>query len=182
MGLPPRQGMSRLCPLPLRDPCPAFDSCEVRHKHLRVPTSQHRHIAYSLLKRDYSSLRGGDVTIRIKPVARPEAAPALALKTGNRFLRDERMPIRRGGATIKAAFLDLVNVISEYDKAFRSPSAKARSPSAVSTIQHPVLLQPGRPLLRYRPAHLRKVPQGAPARTGTSPLSAQSHSGVGVLG
>ena len=65
------------------------------------------------------------------PVA-PEACPALVLNADFRPLSYYPLSLWSWQDTIKAVFLDRVNIVSEYDKVVRSPSFEFRLPSVVS--------------------------------------------------
>ena len=65
------------------------------------------------------------------PVA-PEACPALVLNADFRPLSYYPLSLWSWQDTIKAVFLDRVNIVSEYDQVVRSPSFEFRLPSVVS--------------------------------------------------
>jgi 5-methylcytosine-specific restriction endonuclease McrA len=78
------------------------------------------------------SVRGGEVTIHVQPVVRPEACPALVLNADFRPLSYYPLSIWCWQDAIKAVFLDRVNIVSEYDKVVRSPTFEIRLPSVIS--------------------------------------------------
>jgi 5-methylcytosine-specific restriction endonuclease McrA len=65
------------------------------------------------------------------PVA-PEACPALVLNADYRPLSYYPLSLWSWQDTLKAVFLERVNIVSEYDKVVRSPSFEFRLPSVVS--------------------------------------------------
>ena len=65
-------------------------------------------------------------------VAPPESFPALVLNADFRPLSYYPLSLWGWQDTIKAVFLDRVNIVSEYDRAVRSPSFEIRIPSVVS--------------------------------------------------
>ena len=65
------------------------------------------------------------------PIA-PEACPALVLNADFRPLSYYPLSLWSWQDTIKAVFLDRVNIVSEYDRVVRSPSFEFRLPSVVS--------------------------------------------------
>jgi 5-methylcytosine-specific restriction endonuclease McrA len=69
------------------------------------------------------------VTARLAP---PESFPALVLNADFRPLSYYPLSLWGWQDTIKAVFLDRVNIVSEYDRAVRSPSFEIRIPSVVS--------------------------------------------------
>ena len=69
--------------------------------------------------------------LQFVPVA-PEACPALVLNADFRPLSYYPLSLWSWQDTIKAVFLDRVNIVSEYDKVVRSPSFEFRLPSVVS--------------------------------------------------
>ncbi|MBB5754934.1 HNH endonuclease [Prosthecomicrobium pneumaticum] len=62
----------------------------------------------------------------------PGAHPALVLNADYRPLSYYPLSLWAWQDTIKAVFLDRVNIVSEYDVAIRSPSFQMRLPSVVS--------------------------------------------------
>ncbi len=62
----------------------------------------------------------------------PEACPALVLNADFRPLSYYPLSLWSWQDTIKAVFLDRVNIVSEYDRCIRSPSFEMRLPSVVS--------------------------------------------------
>jgi 5-methylcytosine-specific restriction endonuclease McrA len=62
----------------------------------------------------------------------PEACPALVLNADYRPLSYYPLSLWSWQDTIKAVFLDRVNIVSEYDKVVRSPTFEFRLPSVVS--------------------------------------------------
>ena len=62
----------------------------------------------------------------------PDAHPALVLNADFRPLSYYPLSLWSWQDAIKAVFLDRVNIVSEYDFAVRSPSARMRLPSVVS--------------------------------------------------
>ncbi|MFO1122280.1 MAG: HNH endonuclease [Hyphomicrobiales bacterium] len=65
------------------------------------------------------------------PIA-PEACPALVLNADFRPLSYYPLSLWSWQDTIKAVFLDRVNIVSEYDRVVRSTSFEFRLPSVVS--------------------------------------------------
>ena len=62
----------------------------------------------------------------------PEMCPALVLNADYRPLSYYPLSLWSWQDAIKAAFLDRVNIVAEYDKVVRSPSFEIRLPSVVS--------------------------------------------------
>ena len=62
----------------------------------------------------------------------PESFPALVLNADFRPLSYYPLSLWSWQDTIKAVFLDRVNIVSEYDKCVRSPSFEMKVPSVVS--------------------------------------------------
>ena len=87
-----------------------------------------RHTRYSNASGE-SNLRGE--LCNYGPVA-PEACPALVLNADFRPLSYYPLSLWSWQDTIKAVFLDRVNIVSEYDRVVRSPSFEFRLPSVVS--------------------------------------------------
>jgi 5-methylcytosine-specific restriction endonuclease McrA len=82
------------------------------------------------------------VTLQVSPAklisagphafASPEACPALVLNADYRPLSYYPLSLWSWQDTIKAVFMDRVNIIAEYDRAVSSPSFSMRLPSVVS--------------------------------------------------
>ena len=72
------------------------------------------------------------MTIHVTPPVSPEACPALVLNADYRPLSYYPLSLWSWQDTIKAVFLDRVNIVSFYDKTIRSPSSELRLPSVVS--------------------------------------------------
>jgi 5-methylcytosine-specific restriction endonuclease McrA len=64
--------------------------------------------------------------------ATPENSPALVLNADFRPLSYYPLSLWSWQETVKAVFLDRVNIVSEYDHAVHSPSFEMRLPSVVS--------------------------------------------------
>ena len=64
--------------------------------------------------------------------ATPEAFPALVLNADFRPLSYYPLSLWSWQETVKAVFLDRVNIVSEYDRFVRSPTFEMRLPSVVS--------------------------------------------------
>ncbi len=62
----------------------------------------------------------------------PESFPALVLNADFRPLSYYPLSLWSWQETVKAVFLDRVNIVSEYDRAVRSPSFEMRLPSVVA--------------------------------------------------
>jgi 5-methylcytosine-specific restriction endonuclease McrA len=69
------------------------------------------------------------VTAAAKP---PETFPALVLNADFRPLSYYPLSLWNWQDTVKAVFMDRVNIVSEYDRYVRSPSFEMRVPSVVS--------------------------------------------------
>jgi 5-methylcytosine-specific restriction endonuclease McrA len=69
------------------------------------------------------------VTVAAKP---PETFPALVLNADFRPLSYYPLSLWNWQDTVKAVFMDRVNIVSEYDRYVRSPSFEMRVPSVVS--------------------------------------------------
>lgn len=69
---------------------------------------------------------------RLHPLVSPEACPALVLNADYRPLSYYPLSLWSWQDTIKAVFMDRVNIVSEYDRAVHSPSFSMRLPSVVS--------------------------------------------------
>ena len=65
------------------------------------------------------------------PIA-PEACPALVLNADFRPLSYYPLSLWSWQDSLKAVFLDRVNIVSEYERVVRSPTTEFRLPSAVS--------------------------------------------------
>jgi 5-methylcytosine-specific restriction endonuclease McrA len=65
------------------------------------------------------------------PIA-PEACPALVLNADYRPLSYYPLSLWSWQDTLKAVFMERVNIVSEYDRVVRSPSMEFRLPSVVS--------------------------------------------------
>jgi 5-methylcytosine-specific restriction endonuclease McrA len=72
------------------------------------------------------------LTVHFHPTASPEACPALVLNADFRPLSYYPLSLWSWQDAIKAVFLDRVNIVSNYDKAVRSPSFEMLLPSVVS--------------------------------------------------
>jgi 5-methylcytosine-specific restriction endonuclease McrA len=72
------------------------------------------------------------LTIRVAPPVSPEACPALVLNADFRPLSYYPLSLWSWQDSIKAVFMDRVNIVAEYDRAVRSPSFEMRLPSVVS--------------------------------------------------
>jgi 5-methylcytosine-specific restriction endonuclease McrA len=64
--------------------------------------------------------------------ALPDSCPALVLNADFRPLSYYPLSLWSWQETVKAVFLDRVNIVSEYDTTVRSPSFEIRLPSVVS--------------------------------------------------
>jgi 5-methylcytosine-specific restriction endonuclease McrA len=73
-----------------------------------------------------------DVTVHSQPRVSPEACPALVLNADFRPLSYYPLSLWAWQDSIKAVFLDRVNIVSNYEKFVRSPSFEMRLPSVVS--------------------------------------------------
>jgi 5-methylcytosine-specific restriction endonuclease McrA len=62
----------------------------------------------------------------------PESCPALVLNADYRPLSYFPLSLWSWQSSVKAVFLDRVNIISEYDRLIRSPSFEMRLPSVIS--------------------------------------------------
>ena len=69
------------------------------------------------------------MTVAAKP---PETFPALVLNADFRPLSYYPLSLWSWQDTVKAVFMDRVNIVSEYDRYVRSPSFEMRVPSVVS--------------------------------------------------
>jgi 5-methylcytosine-specific restriction endonuclease McrA len=72
------------------------------------------------------------LTIHVAPFVSPEACPALVLNADFRPLSYYPLSLWSWQDTIKAVFMDRVNIVSEYEKTVQSPSFTMRLPSVVS--------------------------------------------------
>lgn len=72
------------------------------------------------------------MTIPLRRTVSPEACPALVLNADYRPLSYYPLSLWSWQDTIKAVFLDRVNIISHYDQVVRSPSIEIQLPSVVS--------------------------------------------------
>jgi 5-methylcytosine-specific restriction endonuclease McrA len=72
------------------------------------------------------------LTMHVAPFVSPEACPALVLNADFRPLSYYPLSLWSWQDTIKAVFMDRVNIVSEYDKTVHSPSFTMRLPSVVS--------------------------------------------------
>lgn len=68
----------------------------------------------------------------VRPGGSPEACPALVLNADYRPLSYYPLSLWSWQDTIKAVFLDRVNIVSHYDRTVRSPSLEIKLPSVVS--------------------------------------------------
>ena len=88
--------------------------------------------AFPGIGRGYWRKRCRDLTLHVQPPVSPEACPALVLNADFRPLSYYPLSLWSWQDTIKAVFLDRVNIVSHYDKCIRSPSFEMRLPSVVS--------------------------------------------------
>ena len=72
------------------------------------------------------------MTVHSQPRVSPEACSALVLNADFRPLSYYPLSLWAWQDSIKAVFLDRVNIVSNYDKTVRSPSFEIRLPSVVS--------------------------------------------------
>ena len=90
--------------------------------------------------------------------ASPGSFPALVLNADYRPLSYYPLSLWGWQDTVKAVFLDRVNIVSEYDRCVRSPSFEMKLPSVVSlkTYIRPGALSRLHPIQRVpaRPVHL----------------------------
>ncbi len=68
----------------------------------------------------------------VQPTVSPEACPALVLNADFRPLSYYPLSVWSWQDTIKAVFLERVNIVSHYDRCVRSPGFEMRLPSVVS--------------------------------------------------
>jgi 5-methylcytosine-specific restriction endonuclease McrA len=73
-----------------------------------------------------------DVTIHSRPRVSPEACPALVLNADFRPLSYYPLSLWSWQDSIKAVFLDRVNIVSSYDRTVRSPSFEMLLPSVIA--------------------------------------------------
>src|SRR6202023_2148881 len=73
-----------------------------------------------------------DVTVHSQPRVSPEACPALVLNADFRPLSYYPLPLWSWQDSIKAVFLDRVNIVSKYKQVVRSSSFEMQLPSVVS--------------------------------------------------
>lgn len=69
---------------------------------------------------------------RVSEAASPEAFPALVLNADFRPLSYFPLSLWGWQTSIKAVFLERVNIVSEYDKVIHSPSTELKLPSVIS--------------------------------------------------
>ena len=72
------------------------------------------------------------MTVHVQPFVSPEACPALVLNADFRPLSYYPLSLWSWQDTIKAVFLDRVNIVSHYERCVRSPSFEMQLPSVVS--------------------------------------------------
>jgi 5-methylcytosine-specific restriction endonuclease McrA len=72
------------------------------------------------------------LTLHVRRTVSPEACPALVLNADFRPLSYYPLSLWSWQDTIKAVFLDRVNIVSSYDQTVRSPSVELQLPSVVS--------------------------------------------------
>lgn len=72
------------------------------------------------------------MTVHVRPIVSPDACPALVLNADYRPLSYYPLSLWGWQDTIKAVFMDRVNIVSEYDRTVRSPNFTMRLPSVVS--------------------------------------------------
>ena len=72
------------------------------------------------------------MTVHVSPTVSPENCPALVLNADFRPLSYYPLSLWSWQDTLKAVFLDRVNIVSEYDRIVHSPSFTMRLPSVVS--------------------------------------------------
>ena len=65
-------------------------------------------------------------------VSRPDNAPALVLNADFRPLSYFPLSLWSWQDSVKAVFIDRVNIVSEYDQMVRSPSFEMRLPSVIA--------------------------------------------------
>ena len=66
------------------------------------------------------------------PLPSPDSCPALVLNADYRPLSYFPLSLWSWQSSVKAVFLDRVNILSEYDRTIRSPSFEMRLPSVIS--------------------------------------------------
>jgi 5-methylcytosine-specific restriction endonuclease McrA len=86
-----------------------------------MPGSDH------LMRKGFSGL-----TIHVAPLSSPEACPALVLNADYRPLSYYPLSLWSWQDTLKAVFLERVNIVSEYETVVHSPTVEFRLPSVVS--------------------------------------------------
>lgn len=89
--------------------------------------SQHCRTRYSIVLKPLID----EARVQYGPIA-PESCPALVLNADYRPLSYYPLSLWSWQDTIKAVFLDRVNIVSEYERVVRSPSFEFRLPSVVS--------------------------------------------------
>ena len=90
-------------------------------------------------------------------------SPALVLNADFRPLSYFPLSLWSWQETVKAVFLDRVNIVSEYDHAVHSPSFSMRLPSVIALKEYIHLSRrPDRFLLGLVPREMLRVEQGAP--------------------
>ncbi len=72
------------------------------------------------------------MTAHVRPVVHPDACPALVLNADFRPLSYYPLSVWSWQDTIKAVFLDRVNIVSLYERAVKSPTFSMRLPSVVA--------------------------------------------------
>jgi 5-methylcytosine-specific restriction endonuclease McrA len=72
------------------------------------------------------------LSVHVPPILTPEGCPALVLNADFRPLSYYPLSLWGWQDSIKAVFMDRVNIVSEYDLAIHSPSFQMRLPSVVS--------------------------------------------------
>jgi 5-methylcytosine-specific restriction endonuclease McrA len=72
------------------------------------------------------------VNVHVQRTVSPEACPALVLNADFRPLSYYPLSVWCWQDTIKAVFLERVNIVSHYDRSVRSPGFEMRLPSVVS--------------------------------------------------
>jgi hypothetical protein len=91
--------------------------------------------------------------------ATPEAFPALVLNADFRPLSYYPLSLWSWQESVKAVFLERVNIVSEYDRFVRSPSFEMRLPSVVSLKAYvKPALYPGLHAVQRVPARPLHVP------------------------
>ncbi len=72
------------------------------------------------------------MNVRVTPSPNPESCPALVLNADYRPLSYYPLSLWSWQDTIKAVFMDRVNIVAEYDQYVHSPSFQMKLPSVVS--------------------------------------------------